>query len=144
MVNSISWGSYEEDYAQSNLDSFNNEAVALVNMGVTILVSSGDDGVSGSGCDCTEDSSSATLTSMYTPQDGASWTGQGYFPSFPATNPYGECPPARLPNLIAMNELMFFIYFFVFVSIGLNLCWLCWLCWLCSHCGWCHLWASER
>jgi hypothetical protein len=109
MVNSISWGSYEEDYAQSNLDSFNNEAVALVNMGVTILVSSGDDGVSGSGCDCTEDSSSATLTTMYTPQNGASWTGQGYFPSFPATNPYGECPPAaaRLPYLIifAMNEV---------------------------------------
>lgn len=90
MVNSISWGSYEEDYSQSSLDSFNNEAVALANMGTTILVSSGDDGVSGSGCDCTDDSSSNQVTDNYTPQGGATWTGTGYFPSFPASNPYGK------------------------------------------------------
>ena len=86
MVNSISWGSYEEDYTSSQLDTFNNEAIALANMGVTIMVSSGDDGVSGSSCQCDVSSGSSTLP--YAPAGGANYTGEGYFPSFPATSPY--------------------------------------------------------
>jgi subtilase family serine protease len=71
----------------SIMDSFNNEAIALAAVGSTLLVASGDDGISGHSCDCTVDSSSSTLT--YAAAGGAVYSGQGYFPSFPATNPYG-------------------------------------------------------
>lgn len=48
-VYSISYGSYESDLALSELTSFNNEAIKLGAVGATILVSSGDDGVTGMG-----------------------------------------------------------------------------------------------
>lgn len=61
----------------------------LASMGVTFLVSSGDDGVMGNGAGgqgciaaCTTSSSTNPLWS------GTSWTGTGYFPDFPASCPY--------------------------------------------------------
>lgn len=68
----------------STMDSFNTEAMKLAAQGVTITVSAGDNGVSGDNCACTEPSGSS-----YTLWGGENtWTGQGYFPSFPATSPY--------------------------------------------------------
>jgi len=88
LVNSISYGSKETDMSSSLMDSFNTEAMALAVVGSTLLVASGDDGVSGHYCECIADSSSSALG--YSSAGGASYSGQGYFPSFPATNPYGE------------------------------------------------------
>ena len=53
-------------------------------IGVTVSVSTGDNGVANSGCACTSNSGSsiATWTGVGT------WSGSGYFPSFPATCPY--------------------------------------------------------
>jgi tripeptidyl-peptidase-1 len=80
---SISWGAYEYQVDPSYLENFNIEAMKLTAMGVTIFVSSGDDGVSGYSCLCSQDSS----TDNYWWQ-GANWTGTGYFPQYPATSPY--------------------------------------------------------
>ncbi len=62
-VNSISYGSDELKYTKSKMTSFNTEAMQLGLMGVTIFVSSGDDGVSNYNCACNVNS--------------------GYVPSFP-------------------------------------------------------------
>ena len=71
--------------AVSSLSAFKTQAMRLAAMGITILASSGDDGVSGFNyaTACTGDSSS-----YYTGWTGTGWTGSGYFPYFPATNPY--------------------------------------------------------
>ena len=69
--------------AVSSLSAFNTQAMRLAAMGVTILAASGDDGATGFNYDCTGDSSSS-----YTGWSGTGWTGRGYFPYFPATNPY--------------------------------------------------------
>jgi len=47
LVNSISYGAPETSFESATLTAFNNEARLLGLQGVTILVSSGDDGVSG-------------------------------------------------------------------------------------------------
>lgn len=86
LSNSISWGSDETTVGSSTLSQFNTEAIKLAGMGVTILVSSGDNGISFSDCRCTTSSSSSTLSWAGTLPN--SWTGKGYFPSFPATCPY--------------------------------------------------------
>lgn len=83
-VNSISWGTYENEVSASTLNSFNTEAMKLAAMGVTVLASSGDSGVSNFGCSCSQSSSSSILPWS----TASSWTGKGYFPSFPATSPY--------------------------------------------------------
>lgn len=78
-------------------------------MGVTVIASSGDDGVANYGCNCDsskpakfdncacqQDTSSAWLntqqTSYYTNNKNTTkfpeWTGVGYLPSFPASCPY--------------------------------------------------------
>lgn len=67
-------------------------------MGVTVLVSSGDDGASNFGCACNSnkavsylncacgaDSSSSVGSTSWS---GQSWKGSGYFPSFPSTCPW--------------------------------------------------------
>lgn len=41
MSNSISWGAFEEAVSVQEKDAFNNEALKLSLMGVTIVVSSG-------------------------------------------------------------------------------------------------------
>lgn len=72
------------------LDSFNNEAMTLAARGVTVMVSSGDNGAPGiSNCPCNVNTGSETLN-KYPPAGGATWSGTGYFPSFPATSPYGK------------------------------------------------------
>jgi tripeptidyl-peptidase I len=83
-VNSISWGAHEQAMQPTTMDSFNLAALQLAAMGVSVLVASGDDGVSNFLCSCNEDSSS--YFSLWSGE--VSWQGQGYFPSFPATSPY--------------------------------------------------------
>ena len=91
-ANSISWGTTEQSVGSSQLDAWNTEAMKLAAMGVTITVSSGDNGVAGNGplghgCSvsaCTANSGSSQSNWA----GGSSWTGSGYFPSFPATSPY--------------------------------------------------------
>lgn len=67
-VNSISWGSDEPENPAEVMDAFNTEVMKLGLMGVSVFVSSGDDGVG---------SRSWTNTSQC-----------GYVASFPATSPY--------------------------------------------------------
>jgi len=45
LVNSISYGSMESEIASSTMEAFNTEVMKLGTMGVSVLVSSGDDGV---------------------------------------------------------------------------------------------------
>jgi tripeptidyl-peptidase-1 len=73
-----------QQQAVSVLNQFNTEAMKLSAIGVTLTVSTGDNGVANSGCGCTTNSGSSQ--SSWT--GAGSWTGQGYFPSFPATSPY--------------------------------------------------------
>lgn len=68
LVFSISWGGNENQYTGGFMTSFNTEALKLSAMGITLLASSGDDGVSGH-------------TSCYAGQCG-------YNPQFPASSPY--------------------------------------------------------
>jgi tripeptidyl-peptidase I len=68
MVYSISYGSYEVDIDASSIASFNTEAMKLGARGVTIIASSGDDGVSGF----------STLGTSYC----------GYYAQWPASSPY--------------------------------------------------------
>jgi tripeptidyl-peptidase-1 len=83
-VNSISYGSIEQEMSPLAMSRFNDEASILSAQGVTIAVSSGDDGVSNFECYCNEDSSSSKSDWQGT----GVWSGRGYFPSFPATSPY--------------------------------------------------------
>lgn len=83
-------------YPTSTTRQFNTEALKLSSMGVTIMVSSGDNGVAGTGCTCSSGSPSpynfacsANSGSSVGHWAGTnSWSGTGYFPSFPATCPY--------------------------------------------------------
>jgi tripeptidyl-peptidase-1 len=67
-VVSISYGNYESDFSQSYIQTFNNLMLQLGVMGVSVLVASGDDGVSG--------------------YKTASTSQCGYNPMFPASSPY--------------------------------------------------------
>ena len=84
LSNSISWGTIEQDNYPSTMNAFDTELIKLAAMGVTVMVSSGDDGVSGDECGCDNDSGSAASSWSGT----NSWSGTGYFPSFPASSPY--------------------------------------------------------
>jgi len=64
-ANSISWSINEQLVSDATKLSFNTEALKLTVRGVTIVVSSGDNGAAGVYCQC-----------------------DGYYPSFPATSPY--------------------------------------------------------
>lgn len=97
LVNSISWGSIEQSCTQSTLDLFNIEAIKLNAVGATIIVSSGDNGVANSGCNCNSTLPVSLQNCACLEDSGSSicsyptnntWTGAGYFPSFPATSPY--------------------------------------------------------
>jgi len=68
-VNSISYGSLEPELSSSVMNTFNTEAQKLGVQGVTIFVSSGDDGVANF-------------------QARGDASACGYVPSFPATSPY--------------------------------------------------------
>jgi tripeptidyl-peptidase-1 len=84
LVHSISWGGNEYYMSSSEMDAFNEAALKLSAVGVTIVSSSGDAGVTSSSSSC----------HVYSGSAGASWTGsnswsgRGYLPSFPATSPY--------------------------------------------------------
>jgi tripeptidyl-peptidase-1 len=69
LVNSISYGGIEEQVPSSVTSAFNTEAMKLGAQGVSVFVSSGDDGVAN-----------------FTARSDAS--GCGYHPSFPASSPY--------------------------------------------------------
>jgi tripeptidyl-peptidase I len=69
LVNSISYGATETSIPKSIANAFNTEAMKLGTLGVTVLVSSGDDGVAGS-------------SARYNVNKC------GYSPSFPATSVY--------------------------------------------------------
>jgi len=84
LVNSMSWGSIEQGNSASSMTSFYNEAVSLAAVGVTVTVSSGDNGVASAAKYCNVQSGSSI--SSWT--GSSTWTGEGYFPSFPATCPY--------------------------------------------------------
>ena len=68
------------------MHTFNTEAMKLGLRGVTIVVASGDNGVSGADGLCNFYSGSDF---SYWRDSSTPWTGLGYFPSFPATSPYG-------------------------------------------------------
>jgi len=95
-VISISWGGRENLWPSSYLDLFSTRAISLSAMGVTITVASGDDGAPGTTqpgqtagtCPCSVDSSSSALAASAGRTPSNTWTGTGYFPSFPATNPW--------------------------------------------------------
>jgi tripeptidyl-peptidase-1 len=80
----MSWGTIEQDVPVGILNSFNTEAMKLGAIGVTVTISSGDNGVSNSGCNC--NSNSGSSQSHWT--GAGTWSGIGYFPNFPASNPY--------------------------------------------------------
>lgn len=69
LVFSISYGASESEFLPSYIESFNVEAMKLGVRGVTIMVSSGDDGAPGS---------DARLNAL----------GCGYAPDFPSVSPY--------------------------------------------------------
>ena len=57
--NSISWGTTEQKYSASSMDTFNTEARNLGLRGVTITVSSGDNGVTDDATSCDDNSGSS-------------------------------------------------------------------------------------
>jgi len=79
------------------MTQFNTQVLLLAARGVTVLVSSGDNGVAGSGCNCNPASGvsyancacqAASGTSVSSWTGSNKWSGFGYWPSFPATCPY--------------------------------------------------------
>ena len=115
LANSISWGSTEQSENNSTMFNFNLEAKKLGLMGVTVTVSSGDDGAANHGattcvsskdatrnnCACSADSSSSIAPNW----QGPAWTGSGYFPSFPSTSPYVTSVGATMGPQIAAEEV---------------------------------------
>ena len=88
---SISWGTDEINYlsfpgGSSLIDAFNLEAMKLGLLGITIVVASGDSGVSGANCSCDEHVDSNTFKEGF--WNGKPYTGKGYFPDHPASSPY--------------------------------------------------------
>jgi tripeptidyl-peptidase I len=72
-VYSISYSSYETDNDLSDLQSFNNEAIKLGARGVTIVASSGDDGITGF---------------KFYSTSGTPISQCGYYAQWPASSPY--------------------------------------------------------
>jgi tripeptidyl-peptidase-1 len=70
LVLSLSFGSHEETNSKSELDAFNTQAIKLGVMGVTIVVSTGDDGANSRG------------------PRGGNIDKCGYIAKFPASSPY--------------------------------------------------------
>jgi len=59
-VNIITWSTSERELTADVLDAFNTEALKLASMGVTLLVSAGDNGAAGASTQCAADSSVST------------------------------------------------------------------------------------
>eukprot|EP01034_Spumella_vulgaris_P026655 gene26655-33268_t len=95
--NSISWGTVEQQNSLTVLNAFNTETLKLTAQGVTVMVSTGDNGVANFGCVCNSDKGTSSNNCACGANSGSSqsywagtnsWSGTGYFPSFPATCPY--------------------------------------------------------
>jgi tripeptidyl-peptidase-1 len=86
-VNSISYGSIEQEVATSVADTFNTEAMRLGTQGVSVFVSSGDDGVAN--FNARGDASSC-----------------GYNPSFPASSPYVTAVGATQGGVTGGTEIV--------------------------------------
>jgi len=86
-VNSMSYGSIESEVPSSTLDAFNTEAMKLGTMGVSIFVSSGDDGVANF-------------------QARSSASKCGFNPSFPATSPYVTAVGATMGPETGSEEIV--------------------------------------
>lgn len=84
-VISISYGSDERFMSSSSKSSFNTQAIRLAAMGVTLVAASGDDGAMGYNYD------SGAITSC------------GYYPSFPASNPYVLAVGATMVRVLRMH-----------------------------------------
>ena len=87
LVISISYGQDEAYTSSSELDLFNNQAIKLGAMGVSIFVSSGDDGAN------SRDVRTSGKSSC------------GYSPSFPATSPYVTAVGATSVRFIHSNVI---------------------------------------
>jgi tripeptidyl-peptidase-1 len=87
LVHSISYGSIEPEVASSVADTFNTEAMRLGAQGVTIFVSSGDDGV-------------ANFQARGAPSKC------GYTPSFPASSPYVTAVGATQGGVTGGSEVV--------------------------------------
>jgi len=87
LVNSISYGSIEPEVASSLATTFNTEAMKLGAQGVTIFVSSGDDGVA----------------NFQARGDAAKC---GYTPSFPASSPYVTAVGATQGGVTGGTEIV--------------------------------------
>lgn len=115
---SISWGSIEQYNSPFYTTAFNNEAMKLGLRGVTIFVSSGDNGVASTSCACSTSSSSASAGSW---TGVGTWTGSGYFPSYPATSPFvvavgaTQGPQAGGPEIAAQVSRFVYIHAFSFI-----------------------------
>jgi subtilase family serine protease len=84
---SISWGGDEigtQTLSSATYSTFDTEALKTTAMGISIFVSSGDNGVSGNSCGCNTDSSSSKTTWA----GSGTWTGTGYIPDYPASSQY--------------------------------------------------------
>lgn len=108
IVTSISFGATEQSVDAESMQVFNQAAIILGAQGSTILVSSGDNGAPGMGMEgrcspsmCTE---STGNTDSYWPHS-TQWTGQGYYPSFPATSPYVTAVGATMGPEIGVPEM---------------------------------------
>jgi tripeptidyl-peptidase-1 len=98
VVSSMSYGTPEQLLAASILSSFSTEAMKTTGIGVSIMVASGDNGAIGNYCtECFKHLDSSPYNCPCYANSGSdilswtvsnSWTGTGYFPSFPATCPY--------------------------------------------------------
>jgi subtilase family serine protease len=86
-----------KEISSSQLKNFNTEAMKCTALGVTIMVSSGDNGAVNFGCstcaaggatpeNCACSASSSSSVGHWPFSN--TWTGTGYFPSWPATSPY--------------------------------------------------------
>lgn len=84
-MHSISYGSYEKGVSDNLRNAFNTEAIKLSLRGITIVASSGDDGVSG------------FLHAK---------VGCGYFAQFPASSPYVTSVGATMGPEDNNNEMV--------------------------------------
>ena len=84
LVLSVSWGMADYYLSQSYMTAVNTEAIILSSMGVTLIASSGDNGVNDNSFSC-----------------GA------YYPSFPASSPYFTALGATNVLLISVSILTF-------------------------------------
>ena len=128
LVTSISYGATEQTIDAYRMKAFNDHAILMGIVGSTIVVASGDNGAAGTGvtgtyyaCSlntCNADSSSSfaekmsywstaaqTVRPYWYGNPALSWTGNGYFPSFPATSPYVTSVGATMGPEVSSPEI---------------------------------------